>query len=80
MNNFDVDLVIKAKEPVRPYIRSLLLRERENYILMLQKLSVMVNVTKGILVECDPAMKQVHTHLLAMPLPVAGFVTVSLAS
>ena len=47
---------------------------------MLQKLSVMVNVTKGILVECDPAMKQVHTHLLAMPLSVNRFVTVSLAS
>ena len=37
---------------------------------MLQKLSVMVNVTKGILVECDPAMKQVCTlvYLLAMSL------------
>ena len=36
--------------------------------MMLQKLSVMVNVTKGILVECDPAMKQVHLSLHVMPL------------
>ena len=35
--NLDVDLVVaKAKEPVRPYIRNLFLREK-NYILMLQK-------------------------------------------
>ena len=43
------------------------LKERKLYLylLFLQKLSVMVNVTKGILVECDPAMKQVFTSLRA---------------
>ena len=50
----------------------------KSIFISLSEASVMVNVTKGILVECDPAMKQVLLSMYQDFHPI-GYISVSSA-